>query len=472
MTAPAATLARAAEELRAALAPGRVVQDPEKLEPYGRDESDLGCFPPDLLALPLSTEEVRRVLEVARRHQLPVVPVGARSGKSGGTLAPRGGIALSLEKMDRILEIGAEDLVARVQPGVILGRFQAEVEQQGLFYPPDPNSLDLCTIGGNVAENAGGPRALKYGVTREYVLGLEAVLPGGQVIRTGKRTIKGVAGYDVTALLVGSEGTLAVVTEITLKLLPLPRHVSTALVIFRSVEEAARAVSRVLAAGVLPRCLELIDDVSVRACARTAPFRFPPDAGAALLVETDGNDEEQVFAEIARVAELVRGEAAGEVIVAQSEAQRRDVWETRKYLSVNLKSLHPLKLSEDVAVPRSAIPEMVRRSREIGRRHGFLIATYGHAGDGNLHCNVLYDRPDEKPRVEAAVAEILRTAVDLGGTITGEHGVGLAKRDFLEYEQGPELVALQRRLKAAFDPDGLLNPDKIFPVERNGVSRS
>ncbi len=457
------SVAAAAAELRAALAPERVSLDAEKLEAYGRDESELGTYPAQILVHALSAEEVRRVFAVARRHRLPVVPSAARSGKSGGILALRGGIALSLERMDRILEISVEDSIARVEPGVVLARFQAEVERQGLFYPPDPNSLDSCMLGGNVAENAGGPRALKYGVTRDYVLGLEAVLPTGEIVRTGRRTIKGVAGYDVTALLVGSEGTLAVVTEITVQLLPLPRHVSTALVVFRDVADAARAVSRVLAAGVLPRCLELIDDVGVQACARTAPFRFPPGAGAALLVETDGNDEEQVFAEIARVGELVRGDAAGEVLVAQSEAQRRDIWETRKFLSVNLKSLHPHKLSEDVAVPRSRIPEMIRLAREIGRRHGFLIATYGHAGDGNLHCNVLYDRPEDRPRVEAAVAEILRAAVDLGGTITGEHGVGLAKRGFLEYEQGKDLVALQRRLKAVFDPEGILNPGKIFP---------
>ena len=430
------SVAAAAAELRAALAPERVSLDAEKLEAYGRDESELGTYPAQILVHALSAEEVRRVFAVARRHRLPVVPSAARSGKSGGILALRGGIALSLERMDRILEISVEDSIARVEPGVVLARFQAEVERQGLFYPPDPNSLDSCMLGGNVAENAGGPRALKYGVTRDYVLGLEAVLPTGEIVRTGRRTIKGVAGYDVTALLVGSEGTLAVVTEITVQLLPRPRHVSTALVVFRDVADAARAVSRVLAAGVLPRCLELIDDVGVQACARTAPFRFPPGAGAALLVETDGNDEEQVFAEIARVGELVRGDAAGEVLVAQSEAQRRDIWETRKFLSVNLKSLHPHKLSEDVAVPRSRIPEMIGRAREIGKRHGFLIATYGHAGDGNLHCNVLYDRPEDRPRVEAAVADILRAAVDLGGTITGEHGVGLAKRDFLEYEQG------------------------------------
>ena len=452
-------------ELATRFPPGRLVSgDPERLEAYGRDESDLGTFPPDAVVLVESAEEVQAVFQVASRHRVPVVPVAARSGKSGGVLALEGGIAISLERMNRILEISAEDLVARVEPGVITGVLQAEVEKHGLFYPPDPNSLDLCTIGGNVAENAGGPRALKYGVTREYVLGLTAVLPTGQLLRTGHRSIKGVAGYDLTALLVGSEGTLAVVTEVMLKLLPRPRHVATALVAFGSVDEAARAVSRVLAQGVIPRCLELMDDVSLQAIARTAPGRFPAGAGALLLVETDGNDEAQVFAEIVRVAELVGAEAQGEVLVAQNESQRREIWEIRKYLSTNLKAVHPMKLSEDIAVPRSRIPEMVARAKGVGRRLGLEVATYGHAGDGNLHCNVMYDRPEERPRVDEAVAEILRAAVDLGGTITGEHGVGLAKRDFLEYEQGREALDLQRRVKAVFDPQGLLNPGKIFPA--------
>jgi len=451
-------------ELAARFPPGRLVRgDRERLEAYGRDESELGTFPPDAVVLVESAEDVQAVFQVATRHRVPVVPVAARSGKSGGVLALQGGIAVSLERMNRILEISAEVLVARVEPGVVTGVLQAEVEKRGLFYPPDPNSLDLCTIGGNVAENAGGPRALKYGVTREYVLGLTAVLPTGQVLRTGHRSIKGVAGYDLTALLVGSEGTLAIVTEVMVKLLPRPRQVATALVAFGSVDDAARAVSRVLAQGVLPRCLELMDDVSLRAIARTGPGRFPPGAGALLLVETDGNDQEQVFAEMVRVAELVGAEAQGEVLVAQDEAQRREIWEVRKYLSVNLKAVHPLKLSEDVAVPRSRIPEMVARAKAVGRRVGLEVATYGHAGDGNLHCNVMYDRPDERPRVDEAVAEILRAAVDLGGTITGEHGVGYAKRDFLAYEQGPDAIALQRQLKAVFDPLGLLNPGKIFP---------
>jgi glycolate oxidase len=449
-------------ELRGIFPAGRLVTEPGRLAEYGRDESDLGVFPPDVTVLVESAEEVRSIFAVASRHRVPVVPVGARSGKSGGSLATRGGIAVSLERMNRILEIRPGDLTARVQPGVVTGVLQAEVERHGLFYPPDPNSLDLCSIGGNVAENAGGPRALKYGVTREYVLGLEVVIPTGEILRVGKQTIKGVAGYDVTALFVGSEGTLGIVTEITLKLVPRPRHVATALVCFPDVEVAAEAVSRVLAAGVVPRCLELIDDVSVQAIARGSPFQLPPGAGAALLFETDGNDADAVFAEMARIAEIVQGSAAGEVVVAQNEAQRKDIWETRKYLSVALGKLAPRKLSEDVAVPRSRIPEMVRRCRDVGRAHGLLVATYGHAGDGNLHCNILYAE-SQREAADAAVGDILRTAVDLGGTITGEHGVGIAKKDYLAYEQGEALVAFERRIKAAVDPLGILNPGKMFP---------
>jgi glycolate oxidase len=460
-------LPAALEELRRSFPPGRLVAgNPEKLEPYGRDESDLGTYPPDVVVMVESAEDVRTVFAVASRHRVPVVPVAARSGKSGGSLAVRGGIAVSTERLNRILEVSPGDLVARVEPGVNLAAFQAEVERHGLFYPPDPNSAELCSIGGNIAENAGGPRALKYGVTREYVLGLTVVVPTGEILRVGHRSIKGVAGYDLTALFVGSEGTLGIVTEVMVKLLPRPRHVATGLVAFPSVEAAARAITRILTSGGLPRCLELMDDVTLAAAAKSSPYHFPVGAGAALILETDGNDEELVFAELVRIAELVRAEASGDVVVAQGEAQRRDIWETRRYLSLNLKLLHPLKLSEDIAVPRSRIPEMVARAKEIGGRLGLVVATYGHAGDGNLHCNVLFDRPDERPRVDEAVAEILRAAVDLGGTITGEHGVGLGKRDFLEYEQGPEVVALERRLKALFDPLGILNPGKMFPERR------
>ena len=460
-TAQAAALA----ELAAAFPGGRRVGEGEKLEAYGRDESDLGTFPPDVAVLVESAEDVQKVLAIASRHRVPVIPVAARSGKSGGVLAIHGGIALSFERMNRILEISAGDGLCRVEPGVITGQLQAEVEKAGLFYPPDPNSLDLCSVGGNVAENAGGPRALKYGVTRDYVLGLTVVVPTGQILRVGKRSIKGVAGYDLTALFVGSEGTLGIITEVTLELLPLPRKVATGLVAFGSVAEAARAVTRVLRAGLLPRCLELFDDVSLRAAARTSPYQFPAGAGAALLVEVDGNDEDAVMAELVRVSEEVSEDAQGEMVLAQSESQRRDLWETRRLLSTNLKVLHPRKLSEDVAVPRSRIPELIARAKEIGAGEGLTVATYGHAGDGNLHVNILFDGEDERPSAEAAAAKVLRTSVDLGGTITGEHGVGYSKRGFLEYEQGPEVVGLERRLKALFDPLGILNPGKIFSAE-------
>jgi glycolate oxidase len=460
LAAPAAQAAIA--ELRRTFPEERLLLDPERREAYGRDESELGARPPDAVVLVERAEEVQAVFAVATRHRVPVIPVGARSGKSGGILAVQGGIAVSLERMSRILEISPGDGLCRVEPGVITGQLQAEVERQGLFYPPDPNSLDLCSIGGNVAENAGGPRALKYGVTRDYVLGLTAVLPTGELLRVGKRSVKGVAGYDLTALLVGSEGTLAIVTEVTLELLPLPRQVATGLVAFPHVSDAARAVTRLLGSGVLPRCLELFDDVSLEAATRTSPYRFPEGAGAALLVEVDGNDPEAVLGELARAAEALADGARGDMVVARDELQRRALWETRRTLSVNLKTVHPKKLSEDVAVPRSRIPELIARAKAIGAGRGLTVATYGHAGDGNLHVNILFDREDERPGAEAAAADVLRTSVDLGGTITGEHGVGWSKRGFLEYEQGPEVIALQKRLKAAFDPLGLLNPGKIF----------
>ncbi len=455
-------LAEALAELRRLFPAERLWLDAERRETYGRDESDLVALPPDAVVLVERAEEVQAIFRVATRHRVPVIPVGARSGKSGGIMAVEGGIAVSVERMNRILEISPADGLCRVEPGVITGQLQTEVEKHGLFYPPDPNSLDLCSIGGNVAENAGGPRALKYGVTRDYVLGLTAVVPTGEVLRVGKRCIKGVAGYDLTALFVGSEGTLGIITEVTLELLPRPRHVATGLVAFADVRRAARAVTRLLTGGALPRCLELFDDVSLEAAARTSPYRFPPGAGAALLVEVDGNDEEAVLADLVRIAEAVQAEAQGEMVVAQNESQRRDVWETRKLLSQNLKAVHPRKLSEDVAVPRSRIPELIDRAKDIGARQGLTVATYGHAGDGNLHVNILFDREEERPRAEAAAAEVLRTSVDLGGTITGEHGVGYSKRGFLEIEQGPAVIALERRIKAAFDPLGLLNPGKIF----------
>lgn len=437
--------------------------DEERHASYARDESHCGAFPPAAVVFAESREDVEATLRWATAHRIPVTPCGARTGKSGGSLPVRGGIALSLERMDRIRSFRPEDGLIEVEPGVVTGRVMEVAEAAGLFYPPDPNSWETCTIGGNVAENAGGPRALKYGVTRDYVLGLEAVLPSGEAIRTGRRTVKGVAGYDLTSLLVGSEGTLAVITGITLRLVPLPRHVRTALCVFPDAVAAARAVAAILGAGILPRTLELFDDRAIAVSDERGPFRFPDGAGAAILAETDGNDEAAVFGELLRLGEIAGEQGAIEVLVAHSEQQRRELWATRRQVSAALKARWPKKISEDVVVPRSRIPEAIERFKAIGRERGLAVATYGHAGDGNLHTNLLFEEEAQRPAVQAALEAVMRTTLELGGTITGEHGVGIAKQAFLPWEQGATLVELQRRLKAVFDPLGILNPGKIFP---------
>ena len=432
-------------------------------EQYETDESGCGSYPPQAVVQAKSAQDVQAVLSYARAHKLPVVPWGRGSGKSGAALAERGGIVLSLEKMDRILEVSRDDMVCVVEPGVILENLQKAVEAQGLFYPPDPNSQALCSIGGNLAHNAGGPRALKYGVTRDYVLGCEAVLPTGELVKLGHRSWKGVAGYDLTQLLVGSEGTLAVITKAMLKLIPLPRAVSTMLAFFPDEDAAALGVQKIFGAGLLPRACELLDGPSMRYVSPKAPFKFPDNVGGALIVEHDGNSSEAVMEELAKSGEMCTEAGAIDVVAAQDEAQRRRIWETRRMISVALKDVRPFKISEDVAVPRGKLVELIRRVRAIGDKYGLPTACYGHAGDGNLHANLLFGSAEEREKSHAAVDDLLQAAIDLGGTITGEHGVGLAKRAFLAKEQKPEVIELQRRLKRAFDPDNLLNPGKILP---------
>ncbi len=448
--------------LRADLAGLELKDDEATLALYAHDESDVGDFLPALVAFPRSTAEVQVIVRACNSRDVPLTPVGARSGKSGGSLPVKGGVSMSLERLDRILEVRAADLTATVQPGVILETFQKAVDEAGLFYPPDPNSAAVCTLGGNVAENAGGPRALKYGVTRDYVLGLEWVLPTGELLRVGHRTIKGVAGYDLVGLFVGSEGTLGVATEITLKLLPRPAAVMTALVSFRSVVEAAEAVSQVLLGGTLPRCLELIDDVAIAAIDGQG-FRFPSGAGACLIVEVDGPSDEVALAELSKVAERCTAQGAQETLLAMDRDQRERLWAVRRLISPALRALKHFKVSEDIVVPRSRIPEAVDRFKRVGRDLGLTVATYGHAGDGNLHANVLYSGPHERPLVERALEAIMQITVDLGGTITGEHGVGLSKRRFLSLEQSKAVIDVQRRLKVLLDPQVVMNPGKIFP---------
>ena len=448
----------------------RMVLEPAELERYFVDESGLGRFPADAAILAHSRDEVVQLLEIARAHKIPVTPRGLGSGMTGGALPVRGGIVLSTEKMTRIKEINRDDLLAVVEPGVITGDLQAAVEAEGLFYPPDPASLSICTLGGNVAENAGGPRAFKYGVTREYVLGLECVQMGGEILNAGRRTSKGVTGYDVVAALVGSEGTFAVATEITLKLLPKPREVVALLAVFPDLIAAGEAVGEIVKLGSRPRALELLDRTTLDHLRGRTPYRIPPAAGAVLLIELDGDEGTLSIANgpLEKCAAACEGAGATEILIAQNERERRELWETRRRANPTLKEMHLHKIPEDIVVPRGAIPEMLKRVDAISARENLPCATYGHAGDGNLHVNLLVDDPIAPgsalaARVERALDAIMRATLDLRGTLAGEHGVGLMKLKYLPWEQSPALIRLQRKLKLLFDPDDLLNPGKILP---------
>jgi glycolate oxidase len=441
------------------------IVDDETLARHSKDETpNLAPSLPDVVVRPKDSAQVQGVMQLCAAHGVYVTPRGAGSGKSGGCVPVYGGVVLSLERLTRIVSIDQEDLVAHVEPGVILQPFQEAVEAEGMFYPPDPASLSWCTLGGNVACNAGGPRALKYGVTGHYVLGVEAVLPTGELIRTGRNTTKGVCGYDVTSLLVGSEGTLGILTGITLKLLPNPRFVQTALAVFDGTEQAVRAVSAILARGILPRTLEYMDKDSIDAVrVMNPPYRFPVNAGAALILETDGESEAGTFEALSRCLEVATEHGAVEAFLAQDDRQRRDIWGSRRLLSEATRKIKKRKVSEDIVVPRKKIPEMVARTALLGEKHGLMTCSFGHAGDGNLHTQVLFDELEQMPNVDALLDDLFDVVLELGGTITGEHGVGLSKKKYLPKELGPDVVALQQRLKDSFDPAGILNPGKFLP---------
>jgi glycolate oxidase len=350
--------------------------------------------------------------------------------------------------------------VAVVEPGVKLQDLHRAVEREGWFYPPDPNSLDKCALGGNVAENAGGPRAFKYGVTRDYVLGMEALLIGGERLRVGRRTIKGVTGYDLTGLLVGSEGTLAVLGDITVRLIPRPPLVQTLLALFVGVRPAALAVGRIIASGLVPRCLELMDAGTLDAL-RNAGNAIDGRAGAMLLIEVDG-DHADCSAQAEQVGNACSAEGAVSVVLARNEDDRERLWSARREMSPAVRRLAEHKFSEDIVVPRQRIAELLDRVASHGERTGVRSVAYGHAGDGNLHVNFLYDDPSERPAVDMAIERLFRDVVSLGGTLTGEHGIGVLKAPYLGLEQSVELIEVQQRIKSVFDPQGLLNPGKIF----------
>lgn len=443
---------------------GRVSDDPAALANVAGDESGLPPGVPRAVVWPASTEETAVVAREAAELGVALVPRGGGTGKAGGCIPAEGELVVDFSRMNRILALRPDDLYAVVEPGVITIDFDRAAAEHGFMYPPDPASLESCTLGGNIATNAGGPRAIKYGTTLRYVWGLTAVLAGGEVVSTGRRSIKGVAGYDLTSLLVGSEGTLGLITEAALHIVPAPPAVETAWLSFPDVLTASRAAERIFAAGIVPRMLEVLDSHAIAAVRPKSAFHVPASA-CALLVETDGR-EDAAFAELARACEIAAEHGATASAVATSERDREGMRRARRLVSSALKERFPFKISDDVAVPRSRMAELLERTRAEGARAGIEVGMYGHLGDGNLHVNLLCTGAEQRERAPALRERLLATAVTLGGTITGEHGIGLAKRDQLSLEQSAAVIALQRRLKRAFDPRGLLNPGKALPIER------
>ncbi len=450
-------------QLKSIVGEENVLTDEMDLLLYSYDAS----FPeskPDVVVFPRSTEEVSRIMALASAEQIPVVPRGAGTGVSGGAIALKGGIVLSLTKMNRILKVDTENLVVEVEPGVVNAHLQMALAPYGLFYPPDPASMKVCTLGGNIAGNAGGPRCLKYGVTKDYVLGLEVVLPDGAVIHTGGQVIKNTSGYDLTRLFVGSEGTLGIVTKAILRVLPLPEAKKTMLAIFDSLEAASRAVSATIAAGIIPTTLELMDNLLIRCAEDFTHVGLPTDAEALLLIEVDGA-KEALEPQVQAIDKICRKEGAREVKLATSAAEVDRLWLARRTILGAVARVKPSVVVQDVTVPRSLLPEMVSRIVEISRKVGLLIGVLAHAGDGNLHPLILFDSriPEELEKVHEAEKEIFVAALELGGTLTGEHGIGLAKRDFFPLAFTPKEIEVTRSVKKAFDPMNILNPGKILP---------
>jgi glycolate oxidase len=455
---------RALCALDRSLGSGRVLTDPDILQSYATDESEVPAHPPQAVVRVQSAGEVAQAMRICAEHSVPVTPRAGGTGRTGGAVPIAGGLVLAFENMQAIKGIEKRDMIAVVEPGVVLADLHRAVEEVGLFYPPDPNSLKSCAIGGNVAENAGGPRALRYGCTRDYVLGMNVVTPDGEALSVGKRTVKGVTGYDLTSLLVGSEGTLAITTEITLKLLPKPQAVATLLAPLPALSKLGNGVNGVLGEGILPRCLELMDEITLRLVRSQAPqLAIPEQARALLLVELDG-DEIALDGQLERAGNALIEAGALDVLVARHGGDREKLWAARRELSYALRRSAKHKLAEDVVVPRSQIAKLIEQCQSLSERFGVVIPCYGHAGDGNIHVNFLWDDPALEPRVHQAIEALFREVIALGGTLTGEHGIGVLKAPYLPLEQSPRVIALQEQIKSLFDPKHLLNPGKIFPA--------
>ena len=439
-----------------------------------RNREDLACYAydatartymPDAVLFPQNAPEISAVVNLANQDGFFVIPRGAGSGMTGGSLAVRGGVVLAMARMNRILKIDKDNLIAHVEPGVVTGRFHKAVEKEGLFYPPDPSSSEFSTLGGNVAECAGGPRAVKYGVTRDYVLGLEAVLPTGEIISTGVQTAKGVVGYDLTRLLVGSEGTLGIITRMTLRLLPQPEVVRVMTAVFDKIALAAETVSEIIRSGTIPRAIEFMDNASIRCAARHLKIDLPVEAEALLLIEEDGKPDE-VDRAIEQIKALCLSQGAKRVEIAGTKAEAENLWRARKAISPALFQYGPDKINEDIVVPRSKIPDMVKKISALRAETGLTMVSFGHAGDGNIHFNIMLDKKNaaELKKAEGAVEALFDYTLQLGGTISGEHGIGITKAPYLAKEIGNDAMNLMKKIKKLFDPNGILNPGKIFPA--------
>lgn len=418
---------------------------------------------PDVIVLPASTEQVAAVMKLANEFRCPVVPRGAGTGMTGGSLAIKGGIVMVMTRLNKILSVDMDNLTAEVEPGVVTGEFQRLVEGKGLFYPPDPSSADYSTLGGNAAECAGGSRAVKYGVTRDYILGLEVVLPTGEVIRTGVRTAKGVVGYDLTRLVVGSEGTLGIITKLIVRLLAKPQAIGTMSAYFSNLLDAARTVSEITRLGAMPRAVEYMDRAALQCVQGYLGIDLAADAGAMLLIDVDGT-ELGVESQLKSVVALCEQGGAWDISVATTPQKAQTLWRARHAMSPALFRLGPDKINEDIVVPRSKIPDIVEWIDGVAKETGLSIVTFGHAGDGNIHFNIMLDKTDESvyQRALAVVEQLFIKTVALGGTLSGEHGIGITKAPYLNIELGVDEIALMKRIKAAFDPNGVLNPGKIF----------
>jgi glycolate oxidase len=425
-------------------------------------------FMPDVIVRPDGTPEVQAIVKLAADRKLPLYPRGKGTGLSGGSVPIKGGIVMDLTRMNRILEIDAKNLLAVVEPGVVTAEVHRTVEALGLYYPPDPASFKSCSIGGNVAENAGGPCAIKYGVTRDYVMGLEIVTAAGEIINTGGRTVKNVSGYDLTRLFVGSEGTLGVITKVILKLIPKPEAKKTILSIFPKLDGASDTVPAIIGKGIIPACLEIMDDVAINCVENHRHLGLPRDAEAILLIEVDG-DKEVVERQGSIIAKICEENGASEVKVAKDDQEAEQLWVARRAVSAAVLQLNPTKISEDATVPRTKIPEMIRRLKQVGVKYNLPMTVYGHAGDGNLHPNIVTNRRnhEEMERVEKAAEEIFKITIELGGTLTGEHGIGLMKAPFMKLQFTPEEIHYFKQIKKAFDPQNILNPGKIFGGEES-----